>query len=232
MVLGTSLRYATLDVSTTQRFKGNPLAIVELSYDFSLDRHVNQRIAQEFNFSEAVLLHPCSFHLSPRKYDIFKTTEELPFAGHPTIGTLAHVGSGVGVTDHKLQALTLQAKAGVIKETYDSATRCAPNQHTPRCSNPSKYCIMGIRRQCPTLSKTGRGPVSAFMSNGFHCQGMTFALVNLPSVEDMAGLTVRGSPLDLATRGWTKAGSLSRHPISMSLYWTDKTQNIPKSALV
>lgn len=78
------LRFFTLDVFTTRRFAGNPLAVV-LGAD-GLDLRTMQTIAREFNLSETV------FALEPRdpvntaRLRIFTPLRELPFAGHPTIG--------------------------------------------------------------------------------------------------------------------------------------------------
>jgi len=78
------LRFFTLDVFTTRRFAGNPLAVV-LGAD-KLDGATMQTIAREFNLSETV------FALEPRdpvntaRLRIFTPLRELPFAGHPTIG--------------------------------------------------------------------------------------------------------------------------------------------------
>lgn len=74
-----------LDVFTNTPFAGNPLAVVHDADDLDLARC--QSIAREFNLSETV------FVLSPRdpvntaRVRIFTPARELPFAGHPTVGT-------------------------------------------------------------------------------------------------------------------------------------------------
>ena len=82
---GMKRRFFTLDVFTRERFAGNPLAVV---LDCGgLDTEAMQAIAREFNLSETV------FALEPRdpintlRARIFTPVMELPFAGHPTIGT-------------------------------------------------------------------------------------------------------------------------------------------------
>lgn len=78
-------RFATLDVFTDQPLAGNPLAVVLDAEGLDVDRM--QAIAREFNLSETV------FVLSPRdpintaRVRIFTPGRELPFAGHPTVGT-------------------------------------------------------------------------------------------------------------------------------------------------
>lgn len=78
-------RYVTLDVFTGRRFAGNPLAVV-LDAE-GLDTAAMQRIAREFNLSETVFVQPPSDPTHKADIRIFVPTRELPFAGHPTVGT-------------------------------------------------------------------------------------------------------------------------------------------------
>ncbi len=79
-------RFHTLDVFTDTRFGGNPLAVV-LDAD-ALNGGQMQTIAAEFNLSETVfVLQPAKAGGNRRKLRIFTPQAELPFAGHPTVGT-------------------------------------------------------------------------------------------------------------------------------------------------
>jgi trans-2,3-dihydro-3-hydroxyanthranilate isomerase len=78
-------RFATLDVFTDRRFAGNPLAVV-LEPD-GLDTAAMQAIAREFNLSETVFVCPPVDRGSRARLRIFTPGRELPFAGHPTVGT-------------------------------------------------------------------------------------------------------------------------------------------------
>jgi len=80
-----SRRYVTLDVFTSERFAGNPLAVV-LEAE-GLDDAGMQRIAKEFNLSETVFVLPPSEPRQRADIRIFTPARELPFAGHPTVGT-------------------------------------------------------------------------------------------------------------------------------------------------
>jgi trans-2,3-dihydro-3-hydroxyanthranilate isomerase len=88
-----SLRYLHLDVFTDRRFEGNQLAV--FPEPGSLDTAMMQVITREMNFSE------CTFIFPPErggdiKMRIFTPGEELPMAGHPTIGsTFALAAEGV-----------------------------------------------------------------------------------------------------------------------------------------
>jgi trans-2,3-dihydro-3-hydroxyanthranilate isomerase len=88
-------RFFTLDVFTTQRFAGNPLAVVLDST--GLDDAVMQSIAKEFNLPETVFIFAPSAAKHRARMRIFTPARELPFAGHPTVGTavlLAHLDGG------------------------------------------------------------------------------------------------------------------------------------------
>jgi len=78
-------RFVTLDVFTEKRFAGNPLAVV-LEPD-GLDTVAMQTIAREFNLSETVFVFPPEDKAHRAKLRIFTPGRELPFAGHPTVGT-------------------------------------------------------------------------------------------------------------------------------------------------
>ncbi|KAJ3927291.1 MAG: hypothetical protein NXY57DRAFT_1042546 [Lentinula lateritia] len=124
-----SIPFQTVDVFTQTRFLGNPLAIVLLHHPLSssdssdpkqqppvLTQHQKQLIAREFNLSETVFIHITQSNYddpsAPFVIDIFTTTEELPFAGHPTIG------AGWFLTGHERwrdrKEFKLDTRAGVI----------------------------------------------------------------------------------------------------------------------
>lgn len=77
--------FVTLDVFTARRFAGNPLAVV-LDCD-GLDTAAMQVIAREFNYSESVFVLPPEDPQHRARLRIFTPNFEMPFAGHPTIGT-------------------------------------------------------------------------------------------------------------------------------------------------
>src|SRR5499427_22601 len=88
-----SHRYYTLDVFTTTRFQGNPLAVVTDGDGLSTDQM--QAIAREMNLSETVFVQKPSDDRALARLRIFTTKEELKLAGHPVIGTwflLAELG--------------------------------------------------------------------------------------------------------------------------------------------
>jgi trans-2,3-dihydro-3-hydroxyanthranilate isomerase len=80
-----ALKFYTLDVFTDRRFGGNPLAVV-LDAD-GLSGEQMQAIAGEFNLSETVFVQASERPAHSAKIRIFTPRSEVPFAGHPTIGT-------------------------------------------------------------------------------------------------------------------------------------------------
>src|SRR6202521_5505868 len=86
-------RFHTLDVFTTNRFEGNPLAVVTDGDGLSND--VMQSIACEMNLSETVFVQKPTDDRALARLRIFTTNEELKLAGHPVVGTwflLAELG--------------------------------------------------------------------------------------------------------------------------------------------
>src|SRR5271170_2400470 len=78
-------RYVTTDVFTDQMFGGNPLAVVLDAEDLSTTQM--QAIALEFNYSETTFVLPPGDPAHTAKVRIFTPRTEVPFAGHPNIGT-------------------------------------------------------------------------------------------------------------------------------------------------
>jgi trans-2,3-dihydro-3-hydroxyanthranilate isomerase len=77
--------FHTLDVFTDRRFGGNPLAVFPDA--IAIPEEQFQWIAREFNLSETVFVLPPLDPRAARRVRIFTPGRELPFAGHPTVGT-------------------------------------------------------------------------------------------------------------------------------------------------
>ena len=103
-------RFATLDVFTTTRLAGNPLAVV-LESDGLTDSAM-LAIAHEFNLSETVFVYPPADPAHRARLRIFTPGRELPFAGHPTVGTAVLLASldGRGSTE-----LVLEEQVGAVR---------------------------------------------------------------------------------------------------------------------
>lgn len=105
-------RYYICDVFTDTRFGGNQLAVLPEAQGLS-DRAM-QQIAREFNFSESTFVLPAEAGHT-RRVRIFTPTAEIPFAGHPNVGTafvLAATGA-LGPIDGPT-TVTFEEKAGLV----------------------------------------------------------------------------------------------------------------------
>jgi trans-2,3-dihydro-3-hydroxyanthranilate isomerase len=111
-----SHRFYTLDVFTSTPLQGNPLAVILDCQDLNPEQM--QAIAREFNLSETVFVLPPTDPTNTAKIRIFTPTKELPFAGHPTIGTAILLAT-LEAPDamHGLGGITiaLEQQIGVVK---------------------------------------------------------------------------------------------------------------------
>src|SRR5882724_7254912 len=78
-------RYITVDVFTDRAFGGNPLAVVLDAGGLSTAQM--QAIATEFNYSETTFVLPPQDSAHDAQVRIFTVNREIPFAGHPNVGT-------------------------------------------------------------------------------------------------------------------------------------------------
>jgi trans-2,3-dihydro-3-hydroxyanthranilate isomerase len=105
--------FVTVDVFTQERFRGNPLAVFPDAR--GLDDQAMHKIAAEFGYSEITFVLPPSDALHHACVRIFTPTAEVPFAGHPNVGTAFVLGQqdslfGKPVGDR----LLFEEKAGVV----------------------------------------------------------------------------------------------------------------------
>lgn len=103
------LQFATVDVFTDRQFGGNPLAVVLDAQGLSTERM--QAIAAEFNLAETTFVLPPQDPAHAAQVRIFTPKAEMPFAGHPNVGTafvLARTGKVTG------DRLVFEEKAGLV----------------------------------------------------------------------------------------------------------------------
>jgi trans-2,3-dihydro-3-hydroxyanthranilate isomerase len=108
------LNFVTVDVFTTTQFAGNPLGVVLNAEGLSSERM--QAIAAEFNLAETTFVLPPKDPAHTAEVRIFTPRHEMPFAGHPNVGTafvLARQGNSYGrpVNDDQL---IFEEKAGLV----------------------------------------------------------------------------------------------------------------------
>ena len=104
-------RFVQVDVFTDRVFGGNPLAV--FLDGRGLDDERMQQIAREMNLSETVFLLPPATAESAAALRIFTPAREVPFAGHPTIGT-AWVLAAQGLASRNTARFVLEEKIGPV----------------------------------------------------------------------------------------------------------------------
>lgn len=201
----TGLAYATVDVFTNEKFKGNQLAIIEIPRSGTiLEQEQKQNIAKEFNYSETVFVfaqEETERATNEWSINIFTTSEELPFAGHPVIGTACFLLGRVeanGANEHVIRG-AFKTKAGRIDLEYDVVKRTA-KAGIPHNVHVHQEFLHGT--QLTKLQpKIGRIPaISPIVSI---VKGMTFALIELDSLDTLTFVNTTPFPLkaDL-DEGW------------------------------
>lgn len=107
------MRYLTLDVFTAKMFGGNQLAVFPDAT--GIPEELLLPITREFNFSEVTFVYPAKDAKHTRTVRIFTPGEEMPFAGHPTIGTAAALALCENVMGGAREGtLALDLKVGTV----------------------------------------------------------------------------------------------------------------------
>ena len=118
----TERRFRQVDVFTNTPFMGNPVAVVIDAE--GLDSQAMQQIANWTNLSETTFVLPATDPLADYQLRIFTPRNELPFAGHPTIGT-AHTLMELGLVAPHHQQLVQQCAGGLINLHIDDSDNSA-----------------------------------------------------------------------------------------------------------
>ena len=114
--MSRTYEFVQLDVFTQTPLTGNPLAVFTDAH--GLDDGEMQAVAREMNLSETTFIlprDPATEAREGKKVRIFTVAEELPFAGHPTLGTALHLyASQFSPGSEQSAEITLDLKAGKI----------------------------------------------------------------------------------------------------------------------
>ena len=112
-------RYYTCDVFTETRFGGNQLAVLPQAVGLSTQQM--QEIAREFNFSETTFVFPARAGHT-RHVRIFTPTREIPFAGHPNVGTAFVLASAGEFGEIKSSlTVTFEEECGLVSVAIHEA---------------------------------------------------------------------------------------------------------------
>ena len=105
-------KFFQVDVFTDQVFGGNPLAVFPDPEALNEEAHL--QIAREMNLSETTFVYPPNNQEADFKIRIFTPGKEIPFAGHPTLGT-AHILWETGKVSAMKDSVILEMDAGLIQ---------------------------------------------------------------------------------------------------------------------
>ncbi|TKA23150.1 hypothetical protein B0A50_07180 [Salinomyces thailandicus] len=198
-----SLPFVTLDVFTSTRFRGNPLGLVKIpASQQDLPTPTLQNIANEFNLSETVFLYEGkteSDGVTEWRYRIFMTDQELPFAGHPTIGTACYALQTLAAGASKGGRLI--CAAGPVDVEYDgSRAKCAipHNVHVHASTAFSEKDLLELQ---PSLRSERAIKAVEVVSP---VKGMNFICVELQTLEDLALVELGRKPVARLDEDWNR----------------------------
>jgi trans-2,3-dihydro-3-hydroxyanthranilate isomerase len=169
-----SLRYVVADVFTDAPLTGNQLAVFTDGRE--VDDETMQRLAKEMNFSETVFVFPAGSEAHAR-IRIFTPVTELPFAGHPVLGSAFVLAAPL-----QLGEIKLETQAGVIpvvleregaRITFGRMSQPIP-EHEPFAEADAVQALLTIRSQLPVE---------------LYHQGPGFAYFEVESEHALAGLS-------------------------------------------
>ena len=201
--LATNLDYFVVDVFTETPLAGNPLAVVLNTCGLTTEQM--QAIAREFNLSETTFIERRSAEVERAegvRVRVFTTQEELPFAGHPTLGT-ASVLKMIAPETLQGDTVTLALKVGPVPVRFapDAADRAAIfGEMTQR--EPEFGAELDAAEVAPLLG-LAFDDLDPALPPQVVSTGAPFALVVLQSMEALARLKVdqEKAPAWLRQRG-------------------------------
>ncbi len=182
--MSKKVSFEILDVFTNKPFRGNQLAVFPAPRGLTKNRM--QNIAREINFSETTFILPAKDKEADAQVRIFTPSEEIPFAGHPSIGTAFVIASGKSGRKKGPPQVVLQLGVGLvpvdISYTGKKIKSLTMHQPVPRFGSALQNRgqaarALGIR----IVDVLGGGVVS---------NGMDFLIVEAISSEAVGGATL------------------------------------------
>jgi PhzF family phenazine biosynthesis protein len=182
------VRFKQVDVFTRVPFRGNPVAVVLDSGN--LEQGQMQQIARWTNLSETTFVLPPTSSAADYRLRIFTPRAELPFAGHPTIGS-AHAVLEAGIAKPRQGRLVQECGAGNLALSVDGDTlwlESPPATHSP--VNAADLSLLEKilerkPRQEPFILNVGPRWLVAELANADAVDAL------LPDMADLAELSVR-----------------------------------------
>ncbi|KAK3052747.1 hypothetical protein LTR09_006230 [Extremus antarcticus] len=195
------LSFVTLDVFTTTRYLGNPLAVVQIPSGQDVSTEQMQTVAREFNLSETLFLHeqsPGSNDVPEWRVRIFVTDAEIPFAGHPTIGAAVYA---FGTLAQGARKGRLICNAGPIEIDYVDGVATASIPHNFHEHTEHAVFDDEIYAMHHSLSRLGMAPEVDVVSP---VKGMNFICIKLEDLKTLASVDSDGLPSARLDDGWNQ----------------------------
>lgn len=208
-----TLSYVTVDVFTSTRFEGNPLAVIADAR--GLSDAAMQRIATEFNYSEVTFVLPPENPENSARVRIFTPTMEIPFAGHPNVGTAYVLGQQAEIFGKPVgEKLRFEEKAGIVEVSLKrngarvAATAIrAPQPLTVGDTIAEETIARCISLEPGAIVTTTHAPVFASV-------GLNFAVAEVSGLEALAAARPNLAGFQAAAGRQTTSG----HDFSLFVY--------------
>jgi trans-2,3-dihydro-3-hydroxyanthranilate isomerase len=189
----SSHRFVTLDVFTSSAFGGNQLAVFPDASGIPEDALI--RITREFNFAEVTFCYPPANPAHTKRVRIFTPAREIPFAGHPTVGTaIALIELGMAGTQKTDGAVKLVLEEGVgpipVTVTHRAGALAFAQFSTARLAEVGP-AVPANSVLAEVLSITADDILTAPMSAQNVSCGLPFLMAPLRSVDAVSRARVR-----------------------------------------
>ena len=194
--MAKQLKFQTLDVFTDHVFGGNPLAIFTDARGISVANM--QKIAAEINYSETTFVLPPDDPGNAARVRIFTPQNEMPFAGHPNVGTGYLLASQPdlipGSTDGDL--LIFEEMAGLVKilpnrngaGVIETISITAPQPITKGQTMPAELIAAAVNLDLRAIKSSRTEPIVAGT-------GVPFAIAEVKSREALTACVVNNGPV-------------------------------------
>lgn len=232
----THHRFAQVDVFSREPFRGNPVAVILDADDLTEEQM--RRIARWTNLSETTfVLSPTggagdAGHTADYRLRIFTPGGELPFAGHPTLGS-AHAWLENGGTPRRSGVIVQECAAGLVEVHHEPGAAAPLSFTAPPTTRSGPLSDDDLARACTAL----RIDPSDVVAHQWVVNGPQWAALQLESARDVLDLEPDFSvvddmdigvfgfyggadpdrPADLEIRAFTPSDGIGEDPVTGSL---------------
>ena len=206
-----TFRFMQLDVFASRLFEGNPLAVV-LGAE-GLDGPTMQRIARWTNLSETTFLLPPTQPQADYRVRIFTPRQELPFAGHPSVGS-AYAAIEAGLVDAGKSSLIQECAAGLlpVQVIGQGATRIIHVQAPPAqlrevddASRAKLAAALQVELASDQVAQVDNGPLWILCN----LTEATIVRALTPDMSALAELCIRHEAVGVSVFGHERSGDAS-----------------------